>query len=176
MPLAPKFGIGVHVSHAAFGIGKILAYDAQTYVIIFKGPEVRRVDFSFENLKPAAEGVTGDPELDRIKLAVREVLGDFGFLDSENEMSKRWVGGVAKLIPGKEGTQPKDIPLEALFKKIIGIRDKLRVLEQKVNAHAVLTPEEKVELEGYISRCYGSLTSFNSLFAEKESQFKGTGE
>ena len=86
-----------------------------------------------------------------------------GWLDVDLELGKRWVGGTLRLIPWKEGTAPKDVPLEAFFKKIIGIRDRLRVLEQKLNSHPTLTAEEKLELQGYISRCYGSLTTFNVL-------------
>jgi superoxide dismutase len=104
------------------------------------------------------------------------VLGDNGWVDIDTEMSKRWVGGTMRLIPGKEDTQSRDVPLDMFFKKIIGVRDRLRVLEQKINQHPTLTPEDKVELEGYITRSYGSLTTFNLLFAAKESQFKGQGK
>ena len=102
-----------------------------------------------------------------------EVLGDHGWIDVDLELGKRWVGGTLRLVPGKEGTQAKDLPLEIFFKKIISIRDRLRVLEQKLNSHPSLAPEEKLELQGYISRCYGSLTTFNVLFGAAESQFKG---
>ena len=84
-------------------------------------------------------------------------------------------GGTLRLIPGQEGTQPKDVPLEAFFKKIIGIREKLRVLEQKINNHKALSADDKVDLQGYITRCYGSLTTFNVLFASKASGFVGSG-
>jgi len=170
----PRIGIGAVVNHPAFGRGKIVDYEVDGYVILFKGPEVRRVAFTFDALKPEVEA--GDPELDRVRQAVREVLGDRGWIDADLELAKRWVGGSMKLIPGKEETQSKDVPIEAFVKKIIGIRDKLRVLEQKINSHASLAPEEKLELQGYITRCYGSLTTFNALFAAKESQFQGTGK
>jgi len=170
----PRIGIGVVVNHPAFGHGKVVDYEKDGYVVLFKGPEVRRVAFSFDALKAEAE--TGDPELDRVRQAVREVLGERGWIDVDLELAKRWVGGSLKLIPGKDDTQPKDVPIEAFVKKIIGIRDKLRVLEQKINSHGSLAPEEKLELQGYITRCYGSLTTFNALFAAKESQFQGTGK
>lgn len=172
--MKPNFGLGTVVAHPHFGRGRIVAYEADDYVVLFKGGETRRVAFSFEGLQ--SEVAAGDPESDRLKQAVREVLNDFGWLDVDLELGKRWVGGTLRMIPGKEDTQSRDVPIEMFFKKIIGIRDKLRVLEQKINAHPGLAPEEKLELEGYITRCYGSLTSFNALFAARESQFKGSGK
>jgi hypothetical protein len=171
----PRFGIGTIVSHPMFGNGRVFEYDADGYVILFKGNETKRVAFNFEALK-AESAAVGDPELDRIKRAVREVLGDYGWLDVDLELGKRWVGGTMRLIPGKDETKPYDVSIEMFFKKVIGVRDKLRVLEQKINAHPVLSPEEKAELQGYITRSYGSLTTFNCLFANKESNFKGTGD
>lgn len=170
----PKFGIGSIVTHPAFGDGKVVNYEGESYVMLFKGGEARRVAYSFDAMK--VKEPLGDPETDRIKEALRSVLGENGWVDIDLEMGKRWAGGTMKLIPGKEDTQPKDVPLDMLFKKIIGIRDKLRVLEQKVNANPALPPEDKMEMQGYITRCYGSLTTFNSLFAAKESQFQGTGK
>ncbi|HRU06910.1 MAG TPA: hypothetical protein P5137_14175 [Candidatus Brocadiia bacterium] len=173
-PAAPRFGVGAIVRHPAFGPGRVVGYEENIYLVLFREGEVRRIAFSFGEL--SAPTGAGDPELSRIRQAVAEALEDYGWLDVELEMGRRWTGGVMKLIPGKEGTQPKEIPLEAFFKKIISVRDKLRVLEQKINAHPGLSAEEKVEMEGYITRCYGSLTSFNILFRHKESQFKGVGK
>jgi hypothetical protein len=170
----PRFGVGSVVRHAHFGGGRIMGYDGDAYVILFRGGETRRVAFTFEDLQ--VEAAAGDPEVDRVKQAVREVLGDHGWLDVDLELGKRWVGGMLRLVPGKEGTQPKELPLEMFFKKIIGVRDRLRVLEQKINSHPSLAPEEKLELQGYISRCYGSLTTFNVLFGAADSQFKGQGD
>ena len=92
------------------------------------------------------------------------------------ELGKRWVGGTLKLVPGKDETQAKDVPIEVFLKKLIGVRDRLRVLEQKLNSHPSLTPEEKLDLQGYITRCYGSLTTFNVLFSNRASWFVGQGE
>ena len=170
----PSFGVGSLVRHAHFGSGRVVAYEGDAYVVLFRGGEARRVAFTFPDMKP--EAGAGDPELDRVKQAVREVLGDHGWLDVDLELGKRWVGGTLRLVPGKEGAQPKDLPLEAFFKKIIGIRDRLRVLEQKLNSHPTLSGEEKLELQGYITRCYGSLTTFNVLFANRASWFVGQSE
>ncbi|HVQ76031.1 MAG TPA: hypothetical protein VMT79_10905, partial [Candidatus Binatia bacterium] len=85
-------------------------------------------------------------------------------------------GGTLRLVPGKADTQARDVPIEAFFKKIVQVRDRLRVLEQKVNGHPSLAAEEKLDLQGYITRCYGSLTTFNVLFAAEGSRFQGTGE
>ena len=103
---------------------------------------------------------------------LREVLLDeLGVRDVE--LGDRWNDGELVLVPGKDGTQEKRIPLDVFFKKIVMVRDKLRVLEQKVNGNKNLSDEDKVQLQQYITGCYGSLTSFNILFKHKEDQFAG---
>jgi len=170
--LKPQFTIGTVVNHAHYGPGRIVGYDTQFYVVLFKG-ETRNVPFDYKEMKGVE--ATGDAQLDLVKTAIREVLGDYGWIDTNLELGKRWIGGTLRLLPGKEETQPKDIPIEAFFKKIVGVREKLRVLEQKINNHAVLDVGDKAELQGYITRCYGSLTTFNALFADSSGQFKGSG-
>ena len=155
----PRFGLGVIVKHRDFGRGRVVAYDEDRYVIVFPGGDAKTVAFGFDGLDPV-DGA-GDPELDRIVQAVRAVLGEHGWLDVD-----------LKLVPGREG-QPKDVPIEIFLKKLVGVRDRLRVLEQKLNSHPTLSAEEKVELHGYITRCYGSLTTFNVLFANRASWFVG---
>ena len=113
-----------------------------------------------------------DMNADEFREVLREVIRDeLGLGDVE--LGGRWQGGEVILKPGKEGTADKRIPLESLFAKIVGIRDKLRVLEQKINGNAKLTSEEKVQLQQYVTGCYGSLTTFNVLFADKKDQFVG---
>jgi hypothetical protein len=92
---------------------------------------------------------------------------------SDVAIAGRWDGGEMILKPGKAGVQEKRIPLEALFHKIVMIRDKLRVLEQKINGHTKLSDEDKVQLQQYVTGCYGSLTTFNVLFANREDTFVG---
>lgn len=113
-----------------------------------------------------------DMDIDEFRRVLREVISDeLGI--SRPELGQRWQGGEVVLKPGKEGTQEKRIPVEAFFHKIVMVRDKLRLLEAKVNSHAQLSDEDKVQLQAYITGCYGSLTTFNLLFSEKQDQFSG---
>ncbi|MDV7394671.1 hypothetical protein RZS08_25025, partial [Arthrospira platensis SPKY1] len=89
------------------------------------------------------------------------------------ELGNKWIGGKLLLQPSDEGIQPKEIPIETFFHKIVMMRDRLRVLEQNINSHAVMSDEEKIHLQQYITRIYGSLTTFNILFKHKEDYFVG---
>jgi hypothetical protein len=89
------------------------------------------------------------------------------------EMAGKWQGGEIIVKPGKEGLQEKRLPVESLFHKVVLIRDKLRVLEQRINSHPKLDVDDKVQLQQYVTGCYGSLTTFNALFADREDQFVG---
>jgi hypothetical protein len=109
---------------------------------------------------------------EEIREALREALGDLLGLE-EVPLGGRWTGGALVLRPGKAGTQEKEVPLDAFFHKLVMVRDQLRVLEQKINAHPNLSEEEKVGLQQYITRCYGSLTTFNVLFRDKADAFGG---
>jgi hypothetical protein len=90
------------------------------------------------------------------------------------EIADRWLGGHLVLKPGKPGAQDKSVPIDAFFKKITAVRDRLRVLEQRINAHPKLDDTERAQLQDYITRCYGSLTTFNVLFADPADRFVGT--
>jgi hypothetical protein len=90
------------------------------------------------------------------------------------EIAERWAGGQLILRPGKAGTQEKVIPIEDLFRKIIAVRERLRVLEQRINNHPKLSDEDRLQLQDYITRAYGSLTTFNLFFADPEDRFVGT--
>ena len=120
------------------------------------------------------DGPAGELEMTReeLKALIREAM------DEERgggvaPLAPRWEGGIAVLKPADPALQPKELPLESLFHKVVMIRDKLRVLEQRINAHAKLSAEEKVQLQQYITGCYGSLTTFNLLFADRDEAFSG---
>jgi hypothetical protein len=119
---------------------------------------------------PLPKEIDIDMDIEEFRRVLREVIADeLGI--SRPPLGQRWQGGEVVLVPGKDGTQEKRIPLESFFHKIVMVRDKLRLLEAKVNSHTGLTDEDKVQLQAYITGCYGSLTTFNLLFSEKEDQF-----
>jgi hypothetical protein len=89
------------------------------------------------------------------------------------KLAPRWEGGTVVLKPGDPDTQSKEIALDGLFHKIVMIRDRLRVLEQKINAHGKLTDAEKVDMQQYVTKCYGTLTTFNVLFRDEKDRFIG---
>jgi hypothetical protein len=123
---------------------------------------------------PLPKEIDLDMDLDEFRRVLRDVLRDeLGVGDTQ--LGDRWRGGQIVLKPGKDGTQAKELPIEAFFHKIVMLRDKLRVLEQKVNGSKGLADDEKVQIQQYITACYGSLTSFNVLFRDREDWFVGQG-
>lgn len=118
-------------------------------------------------------------DLDKIDRVVRAAVGDeLGRLlgDSEPaEIATRYAGGKIEIWPKDPSLGAKELPIDALFHKIVMVRDRLRVLEQQINGHAKLSDDEKVHLQQYITRCQGSLTTFNALFRSKADHFSGTG-
>jgi len=117
----------------------------------------------------SVENATTDLEL-LLRRVIREEAGITPAAPAE-----KWRGGSLILRPGTPGLQEKSWPIETFFHKIVMVRNRLRTMEQQVNA-AELPEDVKVKLQGYISGCYGSLTSFNVLFSDEEDQFKGSGE
>jgi hypothetical protein len=114
----------------------------------------------------------GEISMDRegLKQVLRELL-EAETLYGYPELGKRWDGGTLVLKPADDNLQPKEVPLDTFFNKIVMLRDRLRVLEAKINGHDTLSKQDKIELQGYISKCYGTLTTFNVLFADKADQF-----
>ena len=109
---------------------------------------------------------------DSVKAAVREVLKEemsFGSC----EIANKWIGGKVILKPHDPMMQAKEVPMDTFFKKVTSVREKLRVIEQKINNHKNITPEEKTEIQQLVSRAYGSLTTFNILFKNEKDKFEG---
>jgi hypothetical protein len=123
-------------------------------------------------------GVATSPIPEEILDMTREELADLlrELIREESSpvpLAGKWEGGTVVLKPRDPALQPRELPIDALLHKVVMIRDRLRVLEQKVNANGKLTDAEKVELQGYVTKCYGSLTSFNVLFRDEKDRFVG---
>jgi hypothetical protein len=112
-------------------------------------------------------------DLDKIDRIVRNAF--FDELEPV-EMGNKWSGGKLEIWPKDPSQGAKEVSLDAFFHKIVMVRDRLRVLEQQINGHPKLDDEDKLHLQQYVTRCYGSLTTFNVLFRNKEDHFKGTGK
>ena len=113
-----------------------------------------------------------DEDLRKIVQAMRAVLN--AEQSVSGHIAERWLGGQLVMKPGRAGTQEKTIPIEEFFRKIVAVRERLRVLEQRINSHPKLGDEDRLQLQEYITRAYGSLTTFNLLFAEADDRFTGT--
>jgi hypothetical protein len=120
--------------------------------------------------QPLPPEIDIDMDIKEFRRVLRQVIAEeLGV--GEVQLGRRWMGGELVLRPGAGDTQEKRVPLEAFFHKIVMIRDKLRVLEARINAHDRLSDEDKVQLQQYVTACYGTLTTFNVLFAEREDWF-----
>jgi hypothetical protein len=173
--------IGMNVAHPHYGIGSVRAIGEKTADILFDGG-LRTVSPEESHLEPAEPyAVINGLEVSLTQLieqTVHAVVSDLKLETQDDvqasvdvELGTRWQGGRLVLHPADPSLQPKEVLLETFFHKIVMVRNNLRVLEQKINSHEKLTDAEKVEFQQYISRCYGSMTTFNILFVAREGQF-----
>jgi hypothetical protein len=168
-------GIGTRLQHTHFGPGVIVGIKYATYIISFINhgiKEIEKTDIKLEEFIP--ENVTSEIETHSdVEKSLLRILRLWGGLSETVPMGDRWTGGMMLLQPADKSLKPKEIPIDIFFHKIVMLRDRLRVMEQQINAHKILSDEDKVNLQQYITRIYGSLTTFNVLFKNKEQWFTG---
>jgi hypothetical protein len=170
--------VGMKVRHASYGDGIVRAV-SETGTEVDFGENRKTISAADSALQPGEPiiNVTGldVPLPEFLRQSAQIVLRQLGIEALGDEiiegLAKRWRDGKMVLTSADGSTQPKEVDVDTFFHKIVMMRNNLRVLEQKINAHSGLSDAEKVELQQYITRCYGSMTTFNVLFKDKEDQF-----
>ncbi|MFM2082180.1 MAG: hypothetical protein RL380_871 [Verrucomicrobiota bacterium] len=169
--------LGMSVRHPQYGLGTVKAIAETTVEILFNDGK-RTVAPESAGLEPAEPQATVSgldvPLKQFIADTVAAAVDQLGLEKpdgSTHKLGARWHRGKVVLHPADATLQTKEVELEVFFHKIVMIRNNLRVLEQKINSHDQLTDAEKVEMQAYLTKCSGSLTTFNVLFADKEEQF-----
>lgn len=172
-----KYGIGARVRHPKFDVGIVTGGTLSTTRVFFRHEGDKEISDDFpglELLEEAPQPFEG-LSLQDVKGALREVLQELLEEMETVPIADKWKGGMLVLKPANPALQSKEIPLQTFFHKIVMLRDRLRVLEQHINSHERLEEHEKVDLQQYITRIYGTLTTFNVLFKHKEHCFVGEG-
>ncbi len=167
--------IGTMVEHDRYGEGIIGKINLTSYEIYFAHGGRITISKESDELN-SLSGTSEESAEPTINLTELEELFNYlldkkGMLSEEVTLGEKWEGGTLVLSPGNQDLQPKEIPIETFFHKIVMVRDKLRVLEQSINSHKKLTDEDKVHIQQYITKAYGSLTTFNILFSDKKHYF-----
>ena len=178
MVSASELAPGSKIIHPKFGTGMILSADDTYYTIYFYSTEeVKTLARDYEGFTVEEAKVPDFPMLTMkdVERAIREALIQTSERAPIVPLGGKWIGGMVIFEPNDSALQAKEIPMSTFFHKIVMVREKLRVLEQNINNHPKLDDEDRINLQQYITRCYGSLTTFNVLFAYKEDQFKGSG-
>ncbi len=168
-------GIGTRLQHTQHGPGVIVGIRFATYLISFINvgiKEIDKTDTQLEEIIPENVSVEVETQSEAERSLVK-ILRMWGGLSETVPLGDKWIKGMMLLQPADKTLKPKEIPVEDFFHKIVMLRDRLRVLEQNINSHKKLSDEDKVNLQQYITRCYGSLTTFNVLFRNKEQWFVG---
>jgi hypothetical protein len=174
-------GIGTRLQHTQYGPGVIVGVKYAVYLISFIHHGIKEIDKNDPHLDEIIpENVTTELETSSAaEKSLLKILQLWGGLTETVPLGDKWKGGVMLLQSGDKSIKPKEIPIDVFFHKIVMARDRLRVLEQQINGHKGLSDEDKVNLQQYITRIYGSFTTFNVLFKNKEQWFigeKGSGE
>ncbi|MBP8792655.1 MAG: hypothetical protein KBH29_05700 [Lutibacter sp.] len=167
-------GIGSRIKHEEFGVGVVTNVSSKQYWVTFidNGLETIDLNSTFEVIE-AVEDEVDTVSFADVENTLKKMLKQWSDISEIVPIADKWKGGNMILEPGDSNLQSKEIPIDTFFHKIVMVRDRIRVMEQKINS-SNLDDQEKVDLQQYITRIYGSLTTFNILFKIKEQQFSGS--
>ncbi|MDB4292486.1 hypothetical protein N9954_03710 [Maribacter sp.] len=169
-------GIGSRIQHTEFGKGVVTNVTSKLYWVTFleNGLETIEIDADFEIIE-AVEGEVDTVSFSDVEQSLISILRRWSDASSLTPIADKWKGGTLVLTPGDTSMSSKEVTMDTFFHKIVMVRDCIRVMEQKINASKNLDDQEKVDLQQYITRIYGSLTTFNVLFKNRTDQFIGEG-
>lgn len=167
-------GVGSRVKHPAYGDGVVIEIDVAAYSVCFIQYGIKEVGKSYASWEIVdaieySDAVT----FSQAEESLKKILEHWSDVSQVIELGDKWNNGTMILKPADDSMKSKEIPIETFFHKIVMVRDRLRVMEQRINASKVLSDEDKVNLQQYITRIYGSLTTFNVLFKYKNDHFVG---
>lgn len=168
-------GAGTRLQHTQYGPGVIVGVKYATYLISFINHGVKEIDKTDPHLDEIIpENVTTEIETtSELEKSLLKILRLWGNTQETVPLGDRWIGGTMLLQPADKTQKAKEVPIDVFFHKIVMLRDRIRVMEQQINTHKKLSDEDKVNLQQYITRIYGTLTTFNVLFKNKEHWFVG---
>jgi hypothetical protein len=168
-------GIGTRLQHTQYGPGVVVAVRYATYLISFIHHGIKEIDKTDNNLDEIIpENVSAEVEtVSEVEKSLLKILRQWSDVNEIVPLGDKWLGGTMALQAADKTLKPKEIPIDDFFHKIVMLRDRLRVLEQNINSNKKLSDEDKINIQQYITRCYGSLTTFNVLFKNKEHWFVG---
>ena len=166
-------GIGSRVDHPTYADGVIIGVDVIAYKVCFILYGIKNVSKDKANWE-VVEAIEAEEEVSfsAAEKSLIKILKSYNALESKVDLGDKWDGGTLILKPGDDDMKPKEMPIDTFFHKIVMVRDRIRVMEQRINS-SKLSDEEKVNLQQYITRIYGSLTSFNVMFKYKADHFVG---
>lgn len=171
--MSDHLGVGSRVKHPAYGNGVIIGVSHSSYQVCFIQYGIKALGKEYKSWEIIDE-VSADAELtyNNLEKSLIKILSKWSDITEVVGLGEKWDGGMLILKPYDESLKPKEIPIDTFFHKIVMVRDRIRVMEQRINS-SKLSDEEKVNLQQYITRIYGSLTTFNVLFKNKEDYFVG---
>jgi len=168
-------GIGSRIKHPELGIGVITNVSDRHYWVTFidSGLETIDLDAGFEIIEALEKDDIDTVSFYEVEKSLKEILQKWTDISPASQIAEKYKGGTLILQPQDPDLKPKEIPIDTFFHKIVMLRDRIRVMEQKINSSKNLDDQEKVDLQQYITRMYGSLTTFNVLFKNKHDHFVG---
>jgi len=168
-------GIGSRINHSEYGFGVVTNVDSRQYWVTFQenGLETISLNDDFEIIEAVENEVDAVSFMD-VESSLKKILQKWSDATEISPIADKWKNGTLILQPKDTNLSNKEIPIDTFFHKIVMVRDRIRVMEQKINSNKTLADQDKIDLQQYITRIYGSLTTFNVLFKLKSDNFIGS--